>query len=55
MGFPGICIGSPLNMGVQTGDVVWCSSGIIFGSQCDGGLWLGQVEHVSSSFTIKPL
>ena len=29
--------------------VVWCSSGIIFGFCCDGGLWLGQFKCVPFS------
>ena len=33
-------------MGDQIGGVLWCSSGIIFGSCCDDGLWLGQVKCV---------
>ena len=33
-------------MGDQIGGAVVCSSGIIFGSCCDGGLWLGQVKRV---------
>ena len=34
-------------MGDQIGGMVWCSSGIIFGSFCDGGLRLVQVEYVA--------
>ena len=37
----------PVNMGEQIGGVVWCSSGIIFGSYCDGDLWPRQVKCVS--------
>ena len=33
-------------MGDQIEGVVCCSSGIIFGSCFDGGLWLGQVKYV---------
>ena len=33
-------------MGDQIGGVVWCSSGIILFSCCDGGLWIGQVKCV---------
>ena len=34
----GTCISCPLNMDDKIGGVVWCSSGIIFGSYSDGGL-----------------
>ena len=33
-------------MGYQIGFVVWFSTGIIFGSCCDGELWLVQVKFV---------
>ena len=42
----GTCISCTVNMSDQIKGVVWCSSGIIFGSCCDGGLWLVQVECV---------
>ena len=35
--------------------VVWCSSGIIFGSCCDGGLWLGQVKWLPFSLILAHL
>ena len=34
-------------MGDQIGAVEWCSSGIIFGSYCDGDLCLGQFKCVT--------
>ena len=37
---------NPVNMGDKTGGVVWCSSGIIFVSCCDSGVWIGQVKCV---------
>ena len=40
-------------MGDQIGGVVWRSSGIIFGSCCDGGLWLGQVKRVQFSLILE--
>ena len=33
-------------MGDQSLGVVWCSSDIIFGSFCDGDLWLDQFKCV---------
>ena len=42
----GTCISYPINMGDQIGGAVWCSSSIIFGSYCDGDLWLGKVKYV---------
>ena len=50
----GTCIVIPVNMGDQLGGVVWCSSGIIFGSCCDGGLWLDQLEFVPSAHALAP-
>ena len=40
-------------MGEQIGDVVWCSSGIIFGSCCDDGLWLGQTKYILVALIIS--
>ena len=51
----GTCIGHPLNMGDQIGGVMWCSPGIIFGSCCDGGLWLGKVKGVPFSLNMSHL
>ena len=42
------CIGRTVNMEYQIGGVIWCSSGIIIGSCCYGGIWLGHVECVQS-------
>ena len=42
-------------MGDQVGGVVWCSSGIIFGSCCDSRLWLGQVKLVPFSLILEHL
>ena len=42
-------------MGDQIGGVVCCSSSIIFGSCCDGGLWLGQGKYVPFSITMGHL
>ena len=36
----------PENLDDQIFGVMWCSSGIIFGSCCDGDLLLGQVKCV---------
>ena len=33
-------------MGDQIGGVLWSLLGIIFGSFCDGGFWLGQVKRL---------
>ena len=42
-------------MGEKIGGVVWCSSGIIFGSCCDGGLWLVQVKCVPFDLMLAQL
>ena len=42
-------------MSDQLEGVVWCSSGIIFGSYCDGGLWLGQVKCVPFALILSYL
>ena len=42
-------------MGDQIIGVLWCSSGIIFGSCCDDGLWLGQVKCVQFSLILEHL
>ena len=42
-------------MGEQIIGVVWCSPGIIFGSCCDGGLWISQVKCVPFSLTMLHL
>ena len=34
---------------------MWFSSGIIFGSCCDGGLWIGQVKLVPFSLILSHL
>ena len=39
-------------MGDQIVGVLWSSSGIIIGSCCDGGLWLGHIKSVP--FSIIP-
>ena len=41
------CIIHPVNAGDQIVGVVWCSSGIIFGSCCGGDFFLVQVKCVS--------
>ena len=46
------CISLPIDMGDQIGGVMWFSSGIIFGSCCDGELWLGQVKYVPFSLIL---
>ena len=45
----------PVNMGDQNLVVVCCSSGVIFGSCCDGDLWLGQVKCVPLSPVLADL
>ena len=42
-------------MGDQIEGVVWCLSGIIFGSDCGGLLWLGQIKCVPFSLIIAHL
>ena len=42
-------------MNDQIGGVVWCSSGIIFGYCCDGGLWLGHIKWVPFSLILSHL
>ena len=42
-------------MGDQIGGVIWCSSGIIFGSCFDGDLWIGQVKCVPVAPVIEKL
>ena len=42
-------------MGEKIGGVVWCSSIIISGSCCDGGLWIEQVECVPYTPVQVPL
>ena len=51
----GTCISHPINISVQIVDIVWCSSGIIFGSCCDGDFWLGQVKCVPLSLVTENL
>ena len=42
-------------MGDQIGGAVWCLSGIIFGSCCDGDLQLRQIEFVPSDPILEQL